>query len=324
MLRLACVCFPLLAAIPVFAQQLSKELDVPEKSEEYGSIAFSPNGARFYAAGTGEVIKVRDTSTGELLTQIKEQEHCYTWALAMSPDGKTLAASHGFSGNEVGIVRLFDAETGALKVALRGHKRVVRSIAFSADNKTVATCGDDHTLRWWNAAAGVETAMRTTNGVLFEFDVKSGLIAVPAGKSGIELWDTSTMTQKQVSCGDLNVYRVSISPGGHYIATNGPSYKNSLISVWDTGSGKLVTSFGAGHNDSVSRLAFSPGGKVLASSNLNGRVTLWDFASGEELDHARGGVTSGLQFSPDGKKLAQVYGGSDSSSGVKLWEIAAK
>lgn len=322
MLRLVCVCILLLAVPNAHAESLSKQRDIRE-GEEYGSIVFSPDSTTFYTAGDGNVIKVRATNTGNLIAKIDEQERCYTWALATSPDGKTLAASHGYSGNEEGLVRLFDTGTGELKVVLRGHKRVVRSIAFSADGKGVVTCGDDRTLRWWNAKTGEEMGVQSTAGVLFQCDVKSGLIAVAAGKLGVELWDISTRDQIRSICGGSHVSRLSISPEGRFIATSGPSHKDSLIRIWDTTSGELRESFGAGHNDRVSRLAFSPDGKLLASSNLNGRVTLWDSATGEQLDLARGGCTSGLQFSPDGKRLAQVYGVSDSSSGVKLWGVVA-
>lgn len=279
MLRLSYVFLLSLAALPVDAQKLSSEQNIPERSEEYGSIAFSNDGARFYVAGDGQAIKVRDATTGELLTRFDEQERCYTWALVMSPDGKTLAASHGYSGNEQGLVRLFDAETGELKIVLRGHERVVRSIAFSADSNTVVTCGDDHTLRWWTASTGKEVAKHPTSGVLFQCDVPSGLIAVPSVKSGVEIWDLSKRRQERTICGQSKVYQLSISPGGRLVATSGPSYQDSTIQIWDAVSGEIRESFGAGHNDHVSRLAFSPNGKLLATSNLNGRVTLWDAAT---------------------------------------------
>jgi tricorn protease-like protein len=322
MLRFTLGCCLLLVAVPLHAQELANQRDIREKGEEYGSIAFSPDSKRLYSAGSGDVIKVCDVATGELLREIDEQERCYTWALTVSPDGKTLAAAHGYSGNEVGLVRLFDVATGDLDKVLRGHKRVVRSIAFSADGNTVTTCGDDHTLRWWDAATGEETAAHPTAGVSFDYDTQSGLLAIPAGKSGVELWDARNKKQKMVIGTTSNVYTVAISPAGRQVATSGPSWKDSSVQIWDVDTGELVTTFGAGHEDRVSRLAFSPDGRFLASAALNGGVTLWDPATGKQLSSKRGGITSGIGFSPDCKWLAQVYGISDSGSGVMLWEVA--
>jgi WD40 repeat protein len=86
-----------------------------------------------------------------------------------------------------------------------------------------------------------------------------------------------------------------------------------------------------GHTWGVKSVAFSPDGRLLASSScgrvelyrgcVQGEIKLWDVASGREvrsLSVHTDNVTS-VAFSPDGRLLAS---GSDDNT-IKLWEVAS-
>jgi WD40 repeat protein len=77
----------------------------------------------------------------------------------------------------------------------------------------------------------------------------------------------------------------------------------------------------AGHAGPVESVAFSPGGKTLATGTRNGAVQLWEVATGRLIATPFTGDTGGiysLAFSPDGNTLA--IGGFNGT--VRLWDVA--
>ncbi len=68
------------------------------------------------------------------------------WALAVSPDGSTLAV-----GGEANTIQVYDLATRQLKATLEGHTHAVKSLDFSPDGKLLASAGG-YTVRVWDTA----------------------------------------------------------------------------------------------------------------------------------------------------------------------------
>ena len=71
------------------------------------------------------------------------------------------------------------------------------------------------------------------------------------------------------------------------------------------------------HDGFIFRLAFHPGGKMLASSSIDSSVRIWEIASGRllaTLKHV--GHVYGIAFNPDGTRLATAC----KDNTIRLWD----
>lgn len=123
------------------------------------------------------------------------------------------------------------------------HDDSVRSLAFSADGKTLVSGGKDKTIRIWNVATG---------------ELRRPPLGCPRA-----------------------VTSVAISPDGKLLAaaTEGFPAEPNPIHLWDAASGKELRQF-MGHTERVWMVAFSPDGRTLASGGDG--VRLWDVVTGRE------------------------------------------
>src|SRR5262249_16825218 len=74
------------------------------------------------------------------------------WSIAHSPDGKVLAGVAG----PFGEIDLWDARLGRPRAILAGHRAAATRVEFLSEGKTLASIGDDATLRLWDVEVPAE------------------------------------------------------------------------------------------------------------------------------------------------------------------------
>ena len=136
-------------------------LDAEGHTGTVRAAVFSRDGTQLITAGHDKTIRIWDTETGKSTRVFRpptgSEQIGEIFGLALSPDGKTLAA-----GGWYGRLFLIDVPSARMLHFIVGHADSVLDIDFSPDGRSVATAGADKTARIWEVATG--KPIRTLDG----------------------------------------------------------------------------------------------------------------------------------------------------------------
>ena len=285
---------------------------LPESSNSF-SLVFSPDGemlATTGSGGTGADITLWDISRGLKLKTLSRRSGISS-LFRISPNGKVLA----WLGNEgtlmhdpaprtleqslIGLpmsgtgggnaIKLLDL-TGGLKVrTLAGHTDLILQLAFSEDGTTIASGGDDHTIRLWDVLSGQELrrlpVTDRVSSITFSLDGKTLISGTVDNVT--KLWDVRSGRELRSWS---NHHPVAFSPDKRTVVSVGKLFgnsaqKNLIIYLLDLYSGEQKVL--RGHTDSVYRVDFSPDGKILVSASYDMTRRMWDVATGQEIESSQ-------------------------------------
>jgi WD40 repeat protein len=194
-------------------------------------VLFSLNG-KYLAALTkssADPIQVWDLATGQKIGGVPLSAS----AMAISPDGKTLAVAT--SG---GTVQLWDVATRhPIGNSFTVSPEVIYSLAFSPNGKTLATGSNDDTARLWDVATHrqIGNPLTTSNWVFaLAFSPDGKTLATGSISDGtVRLWDVATDQQigSTLDTGFGNVGSMAFSPDGKTLAVSG--LNSSTMQRWN-------------------------------------------------------------------------------------------
>lgn len=319
-------------------------------------VAFSPDGNTLATTGTSGktqaasrragMVRQWDVETGALVSswQLTDGD-AVGKDVAYSADGTLLAVS----GSEVEV---WDTAAGTLRYTLENTSGT-RSIAFSPDGTMLVTAGYD--LALWDVATGgllAEPAFDTGEfagcfeGEVWmpcpEFDDVLSAAISPDGNTlaaanaagQVAFWNIPSGARMATLSGynfggaerggassdTISMEHFAFSPDGHTLAAGASGYITSggWVELWDIEQAAM-RGYLAGYG-SMSGLAYSPDGTLLATASPMSGVRVWD-TSTNTVRHVLmeyGEAVSNLVFSPEGTRLAagMVYGE------IHLWDAA--
>jgi cytochrome c len=259
------------------------------------AVAALPDG-RFATAGDDGRIAVwlRDDHP----PQVFEGHQAPVAALAVSPDGKTLA-----SASWDHTVRLWPLHGGAPRV-LEGHQQNVNGVAFTPDGGAVVSAGYDATVRIWplanGAAPSIVTVASPLNAVAVAHD---GEIVAAGGDGKLYFLSAAGELRGQVEAQMTPIIALAVSADGALIAAAGI---RGSVAIVERASQRVVRTL-VGPGLPVWSVAFMPDSRTLMTGGTDRMVRRWDAATGEHVGTVALGAPEDPLSAYAGDPGAEVY-----------------
>lgn len=313
-----CLCLLLLSLAAPGASAAEEPylvLNAPGHTDSVPRLAFTRDGKHLLSVSKDKTLRVWDVNSGDLLDTMRVPiglgRRGSLYALAVSPDGKTVAVGGHTPHSEAYRLYLIDLPARKIVGTLAGHEKTIVAAVYSPDGARLVSTSEDHTARIW------DVRKRTTLHVLKGHgDAVHGAAWSPDGKSLVtvgwegtaRIWGAETgkprKVLRHVEKAGYPVLSVAWSPDGRLIATG---CWDERVRLWSAEGELALTTERL--KDKPRHLAFSRDSKWLyygvglGKSAEGGRIGAGD---GKLVPLFTEGMAPGWggALSPDGKLAA--------------------
>ena len=280
---------------------------------------FSPDGTRL-VVGTDVGVWVYDVPDGKetaLFTEHPGQVN----AIAFSQDGKTFA-SGGFVNP---VIQVWDAETKSKRSTVPLTREPYSLPALTFYGEILISTNGHREITYWHADTGQQLSESNLDNPIniVTFSQDGSTLAIGDRNGGIQLWDTTTSSQKADLEGhgggrDSEILALAFSPDGKMLASGS---EDKTVRLWDTQNHTKLGTL-SGHTGWVTTVAFSEDGNTFASGDAGKTIKLWDLDTQQERATITGhkNTINALAFAPVGTPLYGMCLASGSTDGtIRFW-----
>jgi len=288
----------------------------PEQDDDAMCVAFSADGTILLVGHRSGWVTLCAQGDDEVETRWKAGEAPLA-ALAMSPDGHTLAAL-----DTEGRLHLGDptqpAASRTLAPGIRGPSVAAAVLAFSPDGEVLAAGGTDGVIRLWDLDSGAPPREIPAHDKAVEaiaFSPDGSQLASGSWDLTVKTWDRATGAPREaVRCQPDRIRGIALGYREGWIAACASDTRS--VSLWDVERGELLAELG---NDlyNADGMAFSPDGGALVVADWSG-IRRWSTATAvtqrEDPGHSKD--VRDVVFHPDGDRL--ISAGEDGQ--IWIWD----
>ncbi|MBX3577360.1 MAG: caspase family protein [Rhizobiaceae bacterium] len=305
-------------------------------------MAFTADGEYLVSGSDDKTIRIWDWRAGVTIRTLRgyigEKHEGKVFGIAVSPDGKTIAAG-GYFGRGLGDkppygdIRLFDFATGKMTGVLKAQEFAVYDVDFSPDGAYLAAGGQDGFVYVWRqdgtAASGwtAHTKLDADSWHIQKvaFAMGGQRLVAATTDNGVRLFDMGTEAEVEMPAADdlrdSSIMALAVSADGTRFATGN---SDGQVHVWSAETGDLIRTLPQ-QPFLIGSLAFAAGdSRLIASCGYRcadqNRTVVWDTAGRDKpVLQYRGhdGTVFASAVTPDGALVATAGG---TRHGIQVWD----
>jgi WD40 repeat protein len=238
------------------------------------------------------------------------------------------------SGDDSGLIIVWDELTGEEVMQLKGHSDAVKSVAWSPKGDQILSGSRDNTCIIWGASTGDKVCMlegHTDEVNSVAWSPKGDQILSGSHDNTCIIWNAATGHQiLQLEGHSSAVKSVAWSPKGDFVVSGSGntgrfSSDPGEIFIWDASTGEKVSSL-TGHTEAVTSVAWSPKGDQILSGSADQTCIIWDAATGDKVSELKGHTrdVNSVAWSPKGDMIVSGAGNPPTSwpGEIIIWNAA--